>query len=243
MIPKKIHYIWLGGGNKSKLTEMCINSWKRVLPDYKITEWNETNIDLDGLCKKNRFLSYCCKYRLWAFVSDYLRLYILLREGGIYLDTDVEVIKSFNPLLESNAFMGYEKFKGREHIGSSIIASEQGNPLIKRLLDYYEEEIWDTETIVNPYIFQEVLENEPAIFQNCMIYPRRFFSPYSPLETYAGTVENEETYSIHWFTGSWNMTRKGYVFLQTKSIKNPLVKFFTGIRKNIGFLRKRKKEF
>ena len=81
MIQKKIHYIWLGGKQKSKLTEICINSWKRVLPDYEIIEWNENNLEIEELCKENRFFKKCYELKLWAFVSDYIRLYVLYKYG------------------------------------------------------------------------------------------------------------------------------------------------------------------
>lgn len=82
MIPKKLHYIWLGKKSKSSLTNMCINSWHRMMPNYEIVEWNEENLDLQQLRKQNRFLDECIKLKLWAFVSDYLRLYVLCEGGG-----------------------------------------------------------------------------------------------------------------------------------------------------------------
>ena len=131
MIPKKIHYIWFGKKNKNKLTEICINSWKRTLIDYEIIEWNEQNIDIEKLCNSNKFFKKCYELKLWAFVSDYLRLYILYNEGGIYLDTDVEVLKKYDELLNNQVFMGFEE---GEYIGTSVIGSEKHNPLIEEEL-------------------------------------------------------------------------------------------------------------
>lgn len=235
MIPKKIHYIWLGNKPKSKLTEVCINSWKRVMPDYEIIEWNENSIDIIKLCDSNRFLKRCFELKLWAFVSDYLRLYILYQEGGIYLDTDVETLKSFDNLLSNKVFMGVER---GDYIGTAVIAAEKGNSLIKRLLNFYDAEIWQVDFINNPIIFKYLQKKEPNYFANCIIYPQNYFSPYTPGNQYQATVETKETYAIHWYTQNWNLSRKGYVFIQTKHIKNPLTKRIVMLRKNIGYFRK-----
>ena len=93
MIPKKIHYIWLGRNKKDRASQICLNSWKTNLKDYEIIEWNEDNLPLDSIAQHNRFFYYCRKYKLWAFMSDYLRLWILYKEGGIYLDTYVQLLK------------------------------------------------------------------------------------------------------------------------------------------------------
>lgn len=236
MIPKKIHYIWLGKVPKNKLTELCINSWKRTMPDYEIIEWNEKSLDMVSLCNSNKFLKKCFELKLWAFVSDYLRLLILYKEGGIYFDTDVETVKPFDDLLDNKVFMGIE---GGDYIGTAVIASEPGNPLIKRLLDFYTDEIWQVDFINNPIIFKYIQKNEPEQFYNCTIYPEDYFSPYTPGKNYKSTVETKQTYSIHWYTKNWNMSRKGYVFIQTKHIKNPFQRIIATIRKNIGFYRKK----
>lgn len=234
MIPKKIHFIWLGGKPKSKLTEVCINSWKRNLPDYEIIEWNENNLNIEELCLNNRFLLECYKLKLWAFVSDYLRLWILYNQGGIYLDTDVEVLRSFDSLLNNSVFMGYEI---DQFIGTATIGAAPKSQLIKRLLDFYEKDIWDVDFVNNPIIFKYLEEKEPVIFNDCQIYTRDYFSPYSPGEVNEGTVEETTTYTIHWYTQNWNMSRKGYVFINTKHIRHPLKKLLVTLKKTIGYYR------
>ncbi|MDO5852295.1 MAG: glycosyltransferase [Methanobacteriaceae archaeon] len=236
MIEKKIHYIWLGGKSKSKLTEVCINSWKRILPDYEIIEWNENNLNIEELCKYNKFLRKCYELKLWAFVSDYIRLYVLHKYGGIYLDTDVEVLRSYTPLLNNKVFMGYEV---NDFIGTAVIGAEKNSTIIKRLLEFYDEEIWNVDFINNPIIFKYLLEREPDEFKECKIYPQNYFSPYQPNQLYDITVEVSETYSIHWYTQNWNMSRKGYIFIYTKHIKNNFKKFIWYIKKNIGYWRRR----
>lgn len=236
MIPKTIHYIWLGGKPKSKLTEVCINTWKRKLPNYRIIEWNESNIDLQNLCNDNRFLKRCVELKLWAFVSDYLRLWILENQGGIYLDTDVEVLKPFDSLLDLHVFMGYE---ANNYVGTAVIGAEKGNALITRLLKFYKEDIWNVDFINNPIIFKYLMENEPSVFEESNIYPQSFFSPYEPEKKYDGKVEDIKSYTIHWYTQNWNMSRRGYVFINTKHIKNVMLKSVIMIRKNLGYFKMR----
>ncbi len=234
MIPKKIHYIWLGGNKKNKLTEVCINSWKRQLPDYEIIEWNEQRIDLDELCRENIFLAKCVKLKLWAFVSDYLRLWILYNEGGIYLDTDVEVLKKFDGLLDDHVFMGYE---ANDFIGTAVIGAEQHSKLISKILQFYDKEIWDVDFINNPIIFRYIMEHDSSAFADCKIYPQCYFSPYVPDRQNEKLVESEDTYAIHWYTCSWNMSIRGYVFMNTKHIKNPIMKSVIATKKYLGYLR------
>lgn len=232
MIVKKIHYIWLGGNKKDRASQICINNWKSILKDYEIIEWNEDNLPLDEIAANNRFFENCMKYKLWAFMSDYLRLWILYREGGIYMDTDVQVIKSFDSLLSERMFLGYEM---NDNIGTGIIGAEKGNPFIKELLDFYSEKIWKVDYYINPIIFGNVLKEKPNLNKYCTIFNRNVLSPYDPFKNYGtNEVETEETYTIHWFNANWGMNRKGYVFLNTKQFKG-LKKVVEIIRKNIGY--------
>ena len=107
-IPKVIHYCWFGGNPKPKLVQKCIHSWKKYCPDYEIIEWNESNFDISS-CPL--YVRQAYDVKKWAFVSDYARLKIIHTCGGIYLDTDVELIKSLDSLLEYNAFFGFEDGK------------------------------------------------------------------------------------------------------------------------------------
>ena len=104
MAQKIIHYCWFGGNEKSKLIEKCIRSWKKHFPDYEIKEWNESNFDVN--C--NTYVRQAYESKKWAFVSDYARFFILEREGGLYFDTDVEVIRPFEHLLGGNPFTAFE---------------------------------------------------------------------------------------------------------------------------------------
>ena len=161
-------------------------------------------------------------------MADYLRLWILDKEGGIYMDTDVQVLKSFDDLLQKPMFLGYEL---NDYIGTGIIGAEKENPYVKVLLDFYTDRIWQVDYYNNPMIFSNVLMENPDLGQYCELLERPLLSPYDPFKNYESeTVQAENTYTIHWFNANWGMTRKGYVFLNTKQ--------FSGIRKLIEILRK-----
>ena len=232
MIPKKVHYIWLGGKRIPSLTRCCINSWYSNLANYEIVEWNEQSLNIKALRRDNRFLDTCLRLKLWAFASDYLRLYVLFNNGGIYLDTDVQVLRSYDDLLSAEMFVGLE---ANEFIGTGVIGASKYNPIIKRLLDFYEEEIWNVDFINNPIIFKYLLENEPELFKGCLVLPEDCFSPFNPSANCRYPFQTSNTYAIHWYSGNWNMSRKGYVFSNTKHIHNPFVKFFASLRKTISY--------
>lgn len=130
MIPKKIHYCWFGRGQMPELAKKCIESWKKYLPDYEIKEWNEDNFDLNAY----PYVREAYDNRKFAFVTDVVRLYALYTEGGIYMDTDVEVLKSLDGFLHHVAFSGFED---DHNIPSGIMASEKGGKWAKDNLDYY----------------------------------------------------------------------------------------------------------
>ncbi|MFR9560907.1 MAG: glycosyltransferase, partial [Rikenellaceae bacterium] len=156
-IPKVIHYCWFGGGVKSEFIKQCIGTWRAILPDYTIKEWNESNFDIDA-CEFTRD-AYAAKK--WAFVSDYARLKILYDEGGVYMDTDVKVMKSFDEFLDYNFFSSHEiqphfyetelpkldsNFRPNNpdelilgwSIHSAIMASVAGLPYLKDCMEYYQ---------------------------------------------------------------------------------------------------------
>ncbi|MDR0425556.1 MAG: hypothetical protein LBH24_00125 [Clostridiales bacterium] len=130
-IPKIIHYVWLGGNEKPQSVLDCIESWRERCPDYEIVEWNETNFDTDGIL----WVKESMAQKKYAFASDVIRLYALYERGGVYFDTDVIVKRSFDALLASDAFIGYEN---QLWLGTAVIGAKKGNFWIKRLLDYYK---------------------------------------------------------------------------------------------------------
>lgn len=196
MIPKVIHYVWLGRGEKSDLIKHCIESWKKLLPDYEIKEWNEDNFNLDY----NKFTRQSYDTKKYAFASDVIRLYALYTEGGIYMDTDVEVFKPLDEFLNEPAFTGFEQ---PYYPVCATMGAEKGNPLIKEMLDYYNDkefaikENWH-DYITNTVIISDILgqkgidrsKNEIQRIENITIYPREYFL-------------DKNGYTVHWMNGSW----------------------------------------
>ena len=133
MIPKKIHYCWFSGNKMPKEFEAYIASWKKNCPDYEIIRWDETNYDVS----RNTYMKDAYKEKRWGFVPDYARFDIIYQEGGIYLDTDVELLKSLDPLLDNPCFLGFED---KNHINPGLgFGAERGNPVIKALCDMYKQ--------------------------------------------------------------------------------------------------------
>ena len=132
MIPKKIHYVWVGGNPFPKDIKTCMKTWKKHLKDYEIIEWNENNFDID----KHPFCKAAYEAKKWAYVSDYIRSYVIYNEGGIYLDTDVLVLDNFDSFLNNRAFVGYEN---SDHPFTAVFGAEKKHPLLKKMLDYYDK--------------------------------------------------------------------------------------------------------
>jgi len=226
MIPRVIHYCWFGEAKKSKLVEHCLQSWRRVLPDYDIKEWNEYNFDISI----NRYCREAYECGKWAFVSDFVRLYVLYQYGGIYLDTDVEVLKPLDQFLGHAAFSGFED---REHIPTGIMGAQAGNKWIGELLAYYRDRSFvmpdgTYDTTPNVKIITEmakqyhgfVADNEYQIIKyDVHIYPQEWFCPFSYADGKLNITKN--TYTIHYFAGSWlTKTQKARIKIRRWVAKN-----------------------
>lgn len=203
-IPKKIHYCWFGGTSLPKSAVKCIKSWKKYCPDYDIIEWNETNFDLN--C--NEYCRTMVKQKKWAFLTDYIRLKVVYEYGGIYLDTDVEMIKSIEPLRGKGAYMGVEN-SGLVATGLGF-AAEAGNPLLKENMEYYENLVSHEHLRACPQITTEILRrhgfsdekiSEIQIIDGIQIYPEEYLCPKD--ERTGLTKITQNTYSVHHFDASW----------------------------------------
>lgn len=225
MIPKKIHYCWFGRNEKTKTMLKCIESWKKYCPDYEIIEWNEDNYDFKSI----PFVNDAYKVGKWAFVSDYARLDIVYNEGGIYLDTDVEIIKSLDPLLCLEGFAGFE---GDDAVATGLgFGAEKGHPMVKALMDDYLNREFPKDgnyiSIACPVINTEVFleyglqpNGEKQTINKMTIFPKDYFNPKNN-QTYITEI-TENTYSIHHYDASW---RKGNSVIKQKLIKT-FVKIF-----------------
>lgn len=205
-IPKVIHYCWFGSEPLPPQLKNCLDSWKKHLPDYKIIEWSENNFDVN-MCYYTRESFAAGKY---AFVSDYARLYILYNHGGIYMDSDVEVLKPLDPLLVNEAFTGFES---RDFLAPWIMASIKGHPMIKHFLDYYDDRMFIKrnglyDLTPNPVPITEIcikhglaLNNAAQNINGLQVYPATYFCPWRPYED--RSCFTDDTYTIHHFAGSW----------------------------------------
>ncbi len=242
MIPKIIHYVWVGGKPLSPLAEKCIESWKKYCPDYEIKRWDETNFDLN----ENDFCREAYANKKWAFVSDYIRLKVLYEEGGIYMDTDVEVIKPLDDYLKHPAFSGFECTK---KIPTGIISAEKANSWIKLMLDYYNDKHFvnkdgSIENLPNVLFMSELTEKNYSIkfddsyqdLGDIVFYPHDVFCPDPITEKRYSLTKN--TVTIHHFAGSW--TPKSWRI--KKKLKNKcksILIFFVG-QKNFEKMKARK---
>ncbi len=207
MIPKVIHYCWFGRNEKSRAVLRCIESWKRLCPDYEITEWNEDNFDIACI----PFVKEAYEAGKWAFVTDYARLKIVYENGGIYLDTDVELIKPLDELLHLQAYAG---FQGEEYVATGLgFGAEKGNAMIGELMaDYHnisfsknaDDLIEIACPVVNTKVFKThglVADGKMQIVNGVTVFPREYFDPKDS-ETYELKV-TENTVSIHHYDASW----------------------------------------
>ena len=215
MIPRKIHYCWFGGKELPQSAKKCIKSWKKYFPDYEIIQWNENNYNI----KKNKYIEEAYEAKKYAFVSDYARFDVLHQQGGIYFDTDVEVISSFEDVLNKGSYMGCE-IDGNGEKKSSILvnpglgmAAPKGLRLYKEILDYYDKQKFidsagniNTTTVVTrttEILLKKGLKNIKEIqeVEGIMIYPKEYFNPRN---NNTGALEKtNNTHSIHWYAQSW----------------------------------------
>lgn len=205
-IPKKIHYCWFGGNPLPDDAKKYIASWKKYCPDYEIIEWNESNFDLNS----NMYIKEAYDAKKWAFITDYVGLYVMYKFGGVYMDTDVELLSNIDKFLEHDAFSGFESVN---LIPTGIMACKKNFPLFKELLDYYdgkhfihEDGSYDLTPNVVPITnickkYGLELNNNFQIINGFVLYPNDVFCPKSH-ETGVINITNN-TVAIHHFAGSW----------------------------------------
>lgn len=205
---KKIHYCWFGGKKLPKKVKRCIQTWKKFLPDYEIKEWNENNFDINS-CP---FVKEAYENKKWAFVSDYVRIYALYHEGGIYFDTDMKIIKDVSKIIDRDLFLGFED---SGYVGTAVIGvKEKENKYIKEILEYYNKISHFNPEIVydyaNPVIITKLLNNYESytneegikIFDDKIyVYPREYFYPLS--YDYSEKIHTKNTCMVHLFNATW----------------------------------------
>lgn len=206
-IPKIIHYCWFGKGEMPKIAKKCIKSWKKYCPDFQIICWNEDNFDFS----KNRYMLEAYKAGKWAFVSDVVRLQVVYEFGGVYLDTDVELIKPIDDLIQTEGFMGFDE-KGIIATGLGF-GAEKGNKIIGEFLKDYEDISFikpdgsydltpcpDRNTDTLKRLGMDI-NNTSQKFLNMVFLPKEYLCP---MDYYSGKKNiTKNTYSIHHYSASW----------------------------------------
>lgn len=199
MIPKIIHYVWVGGNPKPKNIKRCMKTWQKHLQDYQIIEWNEDNFDI----YENKYVEQAYKAKKWAFVSDYIRAKAVYEMGGIYLDTDVLVLDNLESLLNNRAFVGFEN---PANPFTAVFGAEKHHPLLKDMLAYYDDRNFlfdhnDQLAGVNTVSVSDILKTkyqaqpnnkEQVLSSGIHVYPDGILCNPSP-----------KSKTIHVFTGTW----------------------------------------
>lgn len=231
MIPKMIHYCWFGGAPFSDLAQKCLESWKRYCPDYEIVCWNETNFDLNY----NDYVREAYNAGKWAFVSDVVRLYALFDYGGIYMDTDVELIKPLDELRSFEAVFGFES---ESSIQTALMMCRKGHPMFAQLLHdydsaYFVKEDGRLDTTTNVTRITNIckkyglrLDNTIQNVNGVTVFPWEYFCPKN-YETNELRITNN-TYAIHHFDGSWISEKDRLVQELTRGYRKHLPRVIAG---------------
>ncbi len=205
-IPKVIHYCWFGHNPLPDLAIKCIDSWKKYCPDYEIVEWNEDNFNL----KCNTYIKEAYEAKKWAFITDYVRLFVLYNYGGIYMDTDVELVKPIDDFLSLDSFSGFESSNA---IPTGIMASCKKQKIFKEFLNYYnnrhfikEDGTYDltTNVVTITNICLEkglIINNKYQKIDGFVLFPNDYFCPKDYLT--GDIIMTNNTHAIHHFSGSW----------------------------------------
>lgn len=232
MIPKIIHYCWFGGKEKPEDVMGCIRSWKQYLPDYKVVEWNEGNFNIDG---SNQYVKDAYRCKKWAFVSDYARLHALYEHGGLYFDTDVEVFKNFDPLLEAPCFFGFES---KDYVATAVMGCEKNNTLIRSFMQlYHKRSFWKEDGTIdmttNVVELTNLLKEKglkgsgklQVLDDKTVIFPQKYFASNSLKNVFERY--DKDIYAYHHCLSSWydNARGKGKVVL--------LKHYFVGLLRNM----------
>lgn len=216
MIPKIIHYCWLSNEPYTEKINYCINSWKKNLPDYEIVLWDLKRFDINS----SNWVKQAFMKKKYAFAADYIRCYALYHYGGIYLDSDVEVLKSFNDILDLPYFMGVDCSNAFE---PAIVGFEKGDKLFKEMLNYYDnnefilrdgslnviplpkvmEDIASSYLCINKISNRYEFDNNPSILN---LFPSTYFSPKR--QDNLKVTKSSDTYTIHHFNASWYSNRQ-----------------------------------
>lgn len=212
-IPKMIHFCWFGRTQMPDEVQRCIATWKRVLPDYEIMEWNEDNFCIDTAVP---YVKEAYQKEMWAFVSDYVRLYALFTYGGIYFDTDIEVFRPFDEFLDKAAFFGFES---NDYLTTAVMGCEKHSQIMEQFLEEYKTrhfllrdgsmDIETTNVVALTRLMEKhglILNGRRQVLDDAVIYPQWYFSPNDFVNLFGRYRARSFTY--HHCNASWNGKKK-----------------------------------
>lgn len=248
MIPKIIHFCWFGGGAYSETVQKCIASWEALLPDYRIMRWDESNTPFDQM----PFLKVLHKQKRWAFIADYVRLYAIFKHGGIYFDTDIEVIRPFDDLLREKAFIGFQTEIGMSKypFNTAVIGCEKGNRFVEDCLRETEKkQRMNYHPMAAPVVSSELLMNKYGVdiygtqrLEDVLLLTKDYFYPFSWMESFDKSCITSNTLAIHWWEDSWGTKKKNMAYYWRsffrKAERTPLI-----IKSRLAFTFRKKKDF
>jgi len=224
MIPKRIFYVWGYGERKSPLANICIENWRTFLPDYEIVELNEKShqwFDFKTEYENNLWFKTVYDLKMWAYISDYMRIKTLLDHGGIYFDTDVTVYKKLDDLLFNGMFIGNTINNYPE---MAIFGAQRCNCVLNKIYEFYQNSIWSSPLFIITNIIKKILE-EKFLFEvandrvlktkEITIYPPDYFHPYHYDTEFSRDSITQNTYAVHWGNASW-WIKKDIFFLTNK---------------------------
>ena len=240
MIPKRIFYVWGAGEELKRDAQICIQTWRQAMPDFEVIEINENSklfFDFEKEINDNEWFREVYNRRMFAYIADYVRLKVLYDHGGVYLDTDVSAIKTLKPFLSNLAFVGMQSAGlGKSYTEPAILGAEAGNQFLKRVIEFYQKDIWDEEIYTLPQVFNKILNEEygEIVFPDkdkqeiitltsITIYPEKYFIPFRFGTKFSPSCVEEDTHTIHWFSGSWCRPEIEF-FLKNKHLtKKPIL--------------------
>ncbi len=217
-VPRRIHYCWFGGGPLSELSQRCMETWHRVMPGYDIVRWDEGR-----LSASSPYVAAANRQKKWAFVADYMRLLALYTEGGIYFDTDIEVIRPFDDLLDAPLFLGRES---PTLVGVSVVGAEKGHPFLRAAMERLDAEAKSGKPAFEPLpeLVTSLLDERKG--DGATVHPEEYFYPYNPYSSDPVRRKplqshmSDKTYCIHQWEGAWlgGMSLRMMVGLRIKNM-------------------------
>lgn len=220
MIPKRIFYIWFGD-KMPWSSELCVQTWRQIMPDYEIVKIDEKAtkwFDLKKELAENKWFRVVYERKMWAYVSDYIRLKVLYYHGGIYQDTDVSAVRSFDNMLELPGFCALEDCPSldKKYPAPAIIGCKKNNPFLREAIKFYDKQIWEKPIYTIPMVFDDVLLGhgiskfsgrnwlQPIKTKDMVFFPERYFLPHPYGASFNPECIGPDTHTIHWWAASWN---------------------------------------